>query len=465
MTRNIILLSGGPGLFDRADPEHDASWANYVTPILLQTQTAEQRRAFKAADEEVWWFIYKPAYERRWSDDVSRSDREHEPRRIRRIRCGDHNCTSYVDLLEWRARERGWNLRWISHANQFWSRLATFRDPISRVFYWGHARDDLWLTVEHDRAHRAIAPATHEIVTVGSIAGNSALRARFQPGSSSRRHVFFGCNTHSFAQEWARVFGVHTRGFEGTLSFSSVARTGQPEPATGCRQRDFASDGAAETAIELDPELHSIEVFGAVELHPESQLADERTDEDKAIDFDSESGFDLVALADEAIVSGLEKPSATDLLGRLLGETGAAGALGSQNGGVSLSPAALFDACTGGRPSVQRFIEQYFEIVARPGERLEQDLQPGDLYLRRALGEDRLAHLAVLSTGGTVRERNIASNELRVEGKALGWYAEVVETGAAPHAMGDRFARRVADENGHMSRDSLILRLRRANSP
>jgi N-acetylmuramoyl-L-alanine amidase/outer membrane protein OmpA-like peptidoglycan-associated protein len=56
--------------------------------------------------------------------------------------------------------------------------------------------------------------------------------------------------------------------------------------------------------------------------------------------------------------------------------------------------AGLFDAFT--RPAggaVRRRLGEFFEVVALPGERLDDDLREGDLVIRRALGEGDLAWL------------------------------------------------------------------------
>ena len=47
-----VLISGGTGPYDNRDIEHDQSWANYVTPVLLLTDTKAKRKAFVEEDEE-----------------------------------------------------------------------------------------------------------------------------------------------------------------------------------------------------------------------------------------------------------------------------------------------------------------------------------------------------------------------------------------------------------------------------
>jgi hypothetical protein len=44
---NLVLVSGGPGLYDDRDVEHDKSWANYVTPPLLLSDTPRKACSFR----------------------------------------------------------------------------------------------------------------------------------------------------------------------------------------------------------------------------------------------------------------------------------------------------------------------------------------------------------------------------------------------------------------------------------
>lgn len=228
--RNFILVSGGSGPFSTRDVEHDQSWANYVTPPLLMTDTSEKREKFAEADEEVWWFVYKPAYERRWREDVN-SPHKSRKEAVKDVK--DKGAASYVDLIEKRAKQRGWNLRWLRGADDFWSKLKTFTDPISRVWYWGHARQDLWLSLRHNDDGDAVAPVSDAIITVESIARNSTLKSRFQAGEPTCVHRFVGCNTDRFADAWSKTFRVWSEGFKRKVDFKAIHKTGG---GTGARR-------------------------------------------------------------------------------------------------------------------------------------------------------------------------------------------------------------------------------------
>lgn len=224
MSSNLVLISGGPGLFATGDPEHDQSWANYVTAPLLLTDTAAKRKEFEDGDD-VYWFVYRPAYVARWADDVRRTAEA-----VTLVT--DQGFSDYVGLLEGRAAGRGWNLRWVDGADTLWSRLRTFNDPVRRVVYWGHARDDLWLTTTLSGGVVS-APDPSAIVRVADIAAYAeaegrdgrAMRLRF-PVDAGRKHDWVGCNTDAFAKEWAARVRVWSQGVEGKVDFTAIHRTG-----------------------------------------------------------------------------------------------------------------------------------------------------------------------------------------------------------------------------------------------
>jgi hypothetical protein len=70
VSRNIFLiLSGGPGIYNPKDKEHDQSWDNYVTPALLRTYR-DKAALHDIKTEDVHWLIYEPAYKDRWNSDL-----------------------------------------------------------------------------------------------------------------------------------------------------------------------------------------------------------------------------------------------------------------------------------------------------------------------------------------------------------------------------------------------------------
>jgi hypothetical protein len=271
--RLFIILSGGPGLYDPADKEHDAAWSSFVDPVLLKSVQVDAKTGkkkitpFWAADEQVAWLIYKPAYEARWTDDVAAG-------RSGVSAVKKAGFSSYVDLLEGRAKERGWNLLWLSNAHVLWTAMMSVpKGSISRVWFYGHARDDLWLTLEHDSRSRAVQPAADKDAILAAADVGTAFagfRDRFQAAPASRdadrTHRFVGCNTAAFARAWATAYGQWTEGFVGTVQFKSVHTSSDHEPSrtTGCTLERFRPTGAAAAAGEAweDAELAPAEWDG-----------------------------------------------------------------------------------------------------------------------------------------------------------------------------------------------------------
>jgi hypothetical protein len=189
-------------------------------PLLLS-----KKQPWLERDETVDWYIYKPAYDERWKDDA-KSNRE-SARKI-----AGKGSSSYADFLGARAAEKGWKLKWMDDAADFWIGLKSTSDPISRVFYWGHAREDLWLSLDHQN-HVACSPREGDkaIIKSNSIKANIILKSKFQGGDRSRVHRFIGCNTMTFARAWARVFGVFAEGVTGKVNFETIFTSSVGEPS------------------------------------------------------------------------------------------------------------------------------------------------------------------------------------------------------------------------------------------
>src|SRR4051812_18502864 len=89
-----VVLCGGPGKFDPKDKEeHDRGWSNYVDHLLLM---ARNKKLPAAPGEKVWWIVYRPAYDARWRDDVSRGAPSVSDVKGKGL-------SSYVDLMTKRA--------------------------------------------------------------------------------------------------------------------------------------------------------------------------------------------------------------------------------------------------------------------------------------------------------------------------------------------------------------------------
>lgn len=241
MTNTFVIVSGGPGLYEKCDSDHhDTAWSNYADNILLLRL---QNKLPIQSGEEVWWLVYGPAYERRWTDDVKMKRKS-----VQEIK--NKGSTSYKNHFEKRASQYGWKLKWLTKADDFWRELQNVRSPISRVWYFGHARSDLWLSLRHSKC-LAIVPTSNEIIRVSQIDTHSSLASKFQAGSSNynenRSSRFYGCNTVAFAEKWAKVFKVYAEGADGKVNFENThPNQGELKALlTGCTWKKYAPGGGS----------------------------------------------------------------------------------------------------------------------------------------------------------------------------------------------------------------------------
>jgi subtilisin family serine protease len=496
--RNFILISGGPGPYDNRDTEHDQSWANYVTPPLLLTDSTKKLEKFSDYDEDVWWFVYKPAYVRRWNQDSSNPNRKRAVDEIK-----SQGFSSYVDLIEGRAKSRNWNLRWFNDGDELWHKLGTFRDPISRVWYWGHARGDLWLSIRHQSDGTPYAPEQHEIIRVSQIKDNEKnLSHLFKSSNKSRRHRLIGCNTEEFAKEWAKTFKVWSEGIEGVINFKEIHKTGgEPTLSPGAEIKLFSPGGVETEHIESLSSSPDSSLIGDFE-DDDDQYRTNLTDIDdiaasddglySSPEYHNESpseqlkepimlanqeaigqttiGSGYVDLADNIISSGrawdLPKAFLEDVFSRSTSaapEKNQSVPFGLRNS-ASLdlsqlfSPEVIFDIIVFGKnPLLKRQLETIFDVVAAPGSFFTGFFLPGDLLLRRFFGTN-FAHLSIITNPEILKPDQTYNKRVVLESSQPGSYIQVVDGGAQPHYAAQCFARRILDEFGRVPYNQLIVR-------
>ncbi len=476
--RNFVIISGGPGTYDPKDPEHDKAWSSYVDSVLLKSKDSSSGKIkqFWGSDEEVHWLIYKPAYEDRWTDDVNES--RTVIGQVKKTKCDSKDCTSYVDLLTWRAKQRGWTLHWLSEGDDIWDILAGFKKgSISRLWYYGHASYDLWLALRHDD-HTPVAPISDAIFKLSDISTNKKLKDRFEKAPSSydseRIHLFHGCNTDSFAKEWSDVFHVWTEGAAGTIQFGGVHRRGdyEPEPTASCVLNRYKPGG-----IKVTPSTEGVEVF-LEGLEPEEAFLrsalygeelGEWLNEEVANLGERGSGEDeppaqnlpalLVQLADEALARN-QAISTSALVAEALSQAGIGlEDIDSENGPLP-SADTIFQALTGPGSSLRSRLESFFEVMAVPKETLGQDLQPGGLLVRLAPGEPGLGHISVIAGPELISREVLGARGITPEGHRPGYYAVVIEGGSHPHRLDDNFARLVVGTDNRVPPNQMLLRVR-----
>jgi hypothetical protein len=229
----VVLLSGGPCVYEPTDTEHDQSWDNYVSAPLYAW---DANRIGLSRPQHVFWFVFKPAYDQRWLDDLKATD--FRQRHVANAKKDNFN--SYVDKIKSAAKKRGWHLIWVHSAADFWQALGALKVSVDEFYYWGHARGDLWLGLDHqfdpiDQKMIAVMPDPRFVVSTTPNPAHVNLRSLFQ--STEPQIEFFGCNTAPFAQSWANLLDVTTYGYDGKVDFSQVYYNGgqvlTTDPKTG----------------------------------------------------------------------------------------------------------------------------------------------------------------------------------------------------------------------------------------
>lgn len=175
----------------------------------------------------------------------------------------------------------------------------------------------------------------------------------------------------------------------------------------------------------------------------------------------SGSGDNLVDRADRVISSGQGLRYSSALIGEVLSQPGAVEGIPAPSSidARSVPPATdFFDALVyPGRDGLRRHLERFFEVVAGPGEYLAGELREGDVVVRRAMGEP-FGHLWIVAAPERWSDGDLPSAGLSPEGRLPGEYVRVVEGGARPHTLADRFVRRVTDGAGRVPLDQLVVR-------
>lgn len=236
---------------------------------------------------------------------------------------------------------------------------------------------------------------------------------------------------------------------------------------------DEFDDGLEELSIDYQTNV-SIE-GGDWEDSPEDMVEDNLDNsleypDDYDTDFeesDPDSTYQsIVDLADWAITTDTARLSPEAWLASLVRPDVASENTAPIGQEFSFYPAAIFDAFSAyGNPHLRRYYEQFFEVVAAPGQPAAQALAEGQIVVRRALGEGNLAHVAMLVSGEIIPKQDLVSRGLQAESAAAGGYAHILEAGAFPHGRGQQFARRIVDQNGYLPANQMVLQARPAAAP
>ena len=239
---NFIILIGGPGLYWSCDPVHDKRWSNYFRTVMIATAKNLIKRRGK--NEKVHWVVYEPAYKKRWLDDSDMNFLQYtwesliSGRELHITRQGHADevksylnkinikHANYINFIKSKAGPLDVNYIGINHKDEFWKFIdQQEQNSITRVWFCGHAVNDLWLELTHGRYEdddcAALSPEPKAIVSISDIDDHSKLKDRFKP-SADQISKFYGCNTAAFAESWAKTFGVKSEGANTSITFKGI---------------------------------------------------------------------------------------------------------------------------------------------------------------------------------------------------------------------------------------------------
>jgi subtilisin family serine protease len=174
----------------------------------------------------------------------------------------------------------------------------------------------------------------------------------------------------------------------------------------------------------------------------------------------------LLAYCDELIgMGGAYAMSPAALLARVLVDAAPAQAIDLLATHGLLDPATIFDGFATRRlGGLRPLLDPVFAVVALPRQFLSNAPRPGDILVRRALGEPGLGHVAFVAGPRAYARDDARSCGLRLETNRPGWYVQVVEAGPVPHRLAAAFGRLVANDRGQLAADTMLLRLRGSRS-
>ncbi len=251
---NFVILFGAPGIYYENDPAHDKAWYSYVS---LAMSLAKKGKLSENKNETVHWAIYAPAYQSRWANDNQEPsfwdknirDSDLQVTRYAHVqKVIKSGAKNYIDYIE--KKVASYNLLFkksnkvanyhkvitIKSALDFWITLSKLDDDtISRVWYFGHAAKDLWLSLYHPppkyEASMLPSKAKKEKIKVVDIKNFSHLKSKFYKSKLSSK--FYGCKTSAFAKEWTKIFKVPAEGAKGRINFnhstlSALESSGKP---------------------------------------------------------------------------------------------------------------------------------------------------------------------------------------------------------------------------------------------
>ena len=123
----------------------------------------------------------------------------------------------------------------------------------------------------------------------------------------------------------------------------------------------------------------------------------------------------------------------------------------------AINPVELYDSLQFGKyPALSSELDRQFEVIAYPGERLEQPIQEGDVVVRRALSEP-LGYIAVVAEANLWSNEEIATTGSIPESDRPGFYAHIIDEGSSSHEYAN-VARLIVDRHQRVPNYQILLR-------
>ena len=240
MSKNFVILIGGPVIYHEDDPSHDKTWVNY---IALMQNAARQGLYNLEVNEQVHWVVFEPPYRTRWADDSEytnwewiskgfQDDELHATRLEHADKVKKKGATNYVHRIKQVAQKLKIKYYGIQNVDDFWKYLAMLPNgSITRVWYSGHASSrGLFVAARHDyRGGGGCTPRTPVVVATDIISNSDIQKHKNKiPKFSAQTKEFsrfYGCNTAPFAEQWNKTFKVPSAGARNKVTFKSITQS------------------------------------------------------------------------------------------------------------------------------------------------------------------------------------------------------------------------------------------------
>ena len=191
----FIVISGGPALrkWEKTrNPTHDVFWGNFIRTAGLRFQQIQQQRS---VSDILTWLVYRPAYERRSSEEEK----------------------DLVSFVEADAKKWGVRLIWFNETETIINYLNAGQDrknhPIRTLDFFGHSNKANWMF-----------DYSNEIDACSTVFFHTRDLSQLQRGIFARnaQTQSWGCHSGEYySQKFKKETGVKMIGAIGKTDYSS----------------------------------------------------------------------------------------------------------------------------------------------------------------------------------------------------------------------------------------------------